>query len=516
MGNYNFEDDDNGLGETRRLDTINDQVKKQNQTRRTPNEEPYRGGEQREQNRESYRNNYRGSQKKGSGQYKLFIGIAIAAGILVFVLVFFIAIFSFKGGSGNNVNSNGTKAPFTDDNKGDITKKEDDKKDTSNEDEENEDDEKETEESKESDEIKKAVITNINGKSEILVYDKENDKNIRVDIDSDTKFLDKFGEKYSLSKLSPHDVVDISIEDGKAVSVKVNSRSFKIDEASAQKINLKSQTLEIYGHTYTYDEQTTSFVYGNDIIKPSELSEYDVFTAKGVDDEIYFIEVKEYHATLQPKNNGSIQNGYISIDGEKAIKLDGTSEIAVSPGSHSIKVTGDNIETYIDEISVDSEENYEIDLSQVTLREKEEEKPKTGTISINANVSDFILYINGERVNYTSNSMVYPLGQYTIKIEKDGYNTFEKTVNLTKSSLSAVINASLEKAVEKGTIIVTTTPISAQIYFDGEYKGMSPVSITSEYGSHSLTIKSEGYQEVNKPIEVNMKEVPLTIELKEQ
>jgi len=72
--------------------------------------------------------------------------------------------------------------------------------------------------------------------------------------------------------------------------------------------------------------------------------------------------------------------------------------------------------------------------------------PPTTTLTLRSNVKDDRVYIDGDFKGSTQLALDLPKGQHTIRIEKDGYEPYEETVNLTDN---LIIRGHLAKVVEQ-------------------------------------------------------------------
>ena len=72
--------------------------------------------------------------------------------------------------------------------------------------------------------------------------------------------------------------------------------------------------------------------------------------------------------------------------------------------------------------------------------------PPTTTLTLRSNVKDDRVYIDGDFKGSTRLALDLPKGQHTIRIEKDGYEPYEETVNLTDN---LIIRGHLAKVVEQ-------------------------------------------------------------------
>ena len=147
-----------------------------------------------------------------------------------------------------------------------------------------------------------------------------------------------------------------------------------------------------------------------------------------------------------------------------AAAVTGNISVNVAPGTHKISLTGSNINAYSTEAFVSSGDSYRLDISKIPK--------KTGAVSIKADVSDFYVSIDGgeAKLYNAGESLVVPNGTHTITITKEGYKNFVTTVDV--SNAYAEVKANLEKEIQAGTLTVISDPDEADVYINGEYRGI--------------------------------------------
>lgn len=523
MNKYNFEEDENEFGETRRLDSINDEIKKyehnhnlqdkdaylnhfqsekfhttaenrSTQGRNTENRNTSYTMRQPSQNREPVRKSVPNNRKKGNGGRgnKNNLLVLIIIGLLIFICVF-LSVFLSMGGN------NSKKTVFEPDNEIQTAPKQPkDKTITSDA------DEKEEEEKEEQPE-RTALIEEINTSKELIVYDITKEKNDTIKTDKNTEVVDEKGDKISLSAIMPGDIVVFSVEEETGIATKISftKDTWEKEKVTKTKIDTDKKSIEIEGKSYQYTDETI-FQYKNKTIDPSRLDEIDVICAKGINDTVWSVDVLEYHGYIVIKNKNKIENGTIEINNKKPVSLASLDKITISEGAHSIVIKGSNIETYTADIFIVADEEFSIDLSNT--------QAKTSVLIVKANVDNYQLYVNG---NLTDNTepVVLNQGDYTVKVTKEGYLPFEQKISVTEPSVE--VNAVLQEEVKKGSISIVTNPTAAYIYVNNEYVGVSPVAVTLEYGDHRIYAKMDGYMDVSSPITVNKIQETIVVELVE-
>ena len=111
--------------------------------------------------------------------------------------------------------------------------------------------------------------------------------------------------------------------------------------------------------------------------------------------------------------------------------------------------------------------------------------PITGTLKIMSNPFDATLTINGKpsgTTPITINELL--IGSYNIKIEKLGYSSVTKTIEVLENQITT-ISESLASGKE---VTITSNPVGAQLSIDGASVGITPKTLTLGFGSHNLKL----------------------------
>jgi hypothetical protein len=77
-----------------------------------------------------------------------------------------------------------------------------------------------------------------------------------------------------------------------------------------------------------------------------------------------------------------------------------------------------------------------------------------------------------------------------VVVSKEGYNDYQQSVTLEAGKTSTV-NAQFSLAT--GEVIVITAPPGLDVLIDGKLIGQGPVRITVPPGSHTYTVRREGW-----------------------
>lgn len=327
---------------------------------------------------------------------------------------------------------------------------------------------------------------------ELIVYDIEQNVKKSIALTAETVITDEQDRTASGASLDVGELLIVGLaEDGKtAVSIDFGG-GIQSTQVTGLKVDSSRRLLEGEESSFTYGVQAM-FLYNGAEIDPEELEPCDVLELKGINDIVWSVNVVEYHGYIAVENKENIINGLFQLDEEEALPLEEVERIAVKEGTHTVTVSGDNIEKRTDSIFVETGEVYEYDLSKA--------QEKVGVLIINCNVSDYKLYINGTQVDSTVPS-VLPLGEYDVVILKNGYMEWSQHVTLNTDTVS--IDANLQKDLQIGTVIVSADVDGGTVYIDGKEMGITPIELNLPYGSYELDVEKSGYRRFSTTIMVS-------------
>ncbi len=354
-----------------------------------------------------------------------------------------------------------------------------------------------------SDAYKPMLICATLADEEFLVYDIQQQKQKTVKCTEKTEVYQK-GERVFVDTIQKGDVLVMALDKKEEVVIEA-----KYDDTVKQKeitnllVDTKNRTIKTEHTNYMYDANTI-FLYAQNNIAPSSLTQCDVLEINTIGDKIWSAEVLQYHGYLVVENKADIKNGMLQLDDQEAVPLAEISRIPVSEGEHTIRVTGDNIETHTDNILIEAGAEYPYDLSKA--------QEKVGVLVINANVTDYKLYINGAVVD-SSKPAVLPLGEYDVVILKNGYLEWNQTVTIDKDTVT--IKAELQEDVQYGAVSIVCNEEGSYVRIDGVEKGVTPLQLDLPYGVYEIEVEQTGFPVYQETVEVKNPVVHVIADLTE-
>lgn len=334
------------------------------------------------------------------------------------------------------------------------------------------------------------LVESVLDAEEAMVYDITEERRRTLLLTEETEVIDEQGRAVAYGGVEMGDLVMVTLDkDGEtALSIDYSDAAIQTREMTGLRADTAKKRLTGEEDSYTYGEKAL-FLYHEEKISPKELEPCDLLELKLVEDVVWSVEVLEYHGYIEVENAKNIKDGEIQLDGEEPLPLTEGMKVAVRAGQHEVTVIGSNIETRKDTLFVEGGEDFLYDLSKA--------QEKVGVIIVNANVSNYKLYINGA---LAESPAVLPMGEYDVVILKNGYTEWSQHVTLDKDSVT--LNAELMKDMQYGTLTVTADVDGAWVYINGEEYGVAPMQVNLPYGSYNVQVEKDGYDTFRQSVSI--------------
>ena len=334
------------------------------------------------------------------------------------------------------------------------------------------------------------LVESVLDAEEAMVYDITEERRRTLLLTEETEVIDEQGRAVAYGGVEMGDLVMVTLDkDGEtALSIDYSDAAIQTREMTGLRADTAKNRLTGEEDSYTYGEKAL-FLYHEEEISPKELEPCDLLELKLVEDVVWSAEVLEYHGYIEVENAKNIKDGEIQLDGEEPLPLEEGMKVAVRAGQHEVTVTGSNIETRKDTLFVEGGEDFLYDLSKA--------QEKVGVIIVNANVSNYKLYVNGA---LAESPAVLPMGEYDVVILKNGYTEWSQHVTLDQDSVT--LNAELMRDMQYGTLTVTADVDGAWVYINGEEYGVAPMQVNLPYGSYNVQVEKDGYDTFRQSVSI--------------
>lgn len=402
-------------------------------------------------------------------------------------------------------------------------------------------------------------------------------KQYTLSYDGITVFTDQYGEALSASQLVPGDIVDVNFQHipKKCVSLSISPASWEQEVNSGFEMNPARGHMAFYGEVYTLAERPM-ILSGGEEIELTDLNERDVLSVKGIDNTIYSIIVEKGHGYLRLIGEEYFVGGFVEIGQKMAQRVTEDMLLTVPEGEYNIVVKNGSHEGSKTATIYRDEETI-LDVSDLKGEEVKTGKvfftlsPADANVYIDGDKIDASTYVELEygvhqmivkAAGYETISQYLKVGQenanLNVEMEPDGSGTSEKAsgvadaeetpdkaeegesvissadseaesaISATDSETDAAVEgttpnaattenaAASETATGEGTWRVkVNAPASAEVYVDGNYVGLAPVSFPKKAGSHVISLRKNGYQTRSYTIQVDSEEKDMELSFSE-
>ncbi len=231
-----------------------------------------------------------------------------------------------------------------------------------------------------------------------------------------------------------------------------------------------------------------------------------------------------YYATVQVSQgsqanvyanlNQNPSNGGISVSSTPqgaGVRIDGIYEgespVVVgklAPGAHTLTLYLAGYQNYQSTVTVNSGS-----ITYVNAQLVKNSQPTTGDIQVSSTPSGASVYLNGDIKGTTPQNDALDIvalapGTYTIRLAKAGYNDYTTSVQVTAGGIAQVTATLVPSGTgQGGTLSVSSSPTSADVYLDNQYKGITPVTLSSiPAGSHTVKLSLAGYNDYVSNVQI--------------
>lgn len=370
-----------------------------------------------------------------------------------------------------------------------------------------------------------AVVVKINtAEQKITLLNIQLNKKYTLTYDGTTVFSDRYGQPLSLGQISAGDIVDVTFLKSKRTltTLGLSGSSWSNEEVSRYTISAATHTVTIGEDVYKITDDVKIFSDGEEI-EVMDLSETDVLDFHGIDKTIYSIVVNKGHGYLRLSGDENFIGGWIEIGQTMIHRITDDMLLTVPEGSYQVIISipgGGGTKSVI----INRNEEVTLDIGDLKI-----EEPRYGQVVFALTPSTATLYIDGEEVD-TDGPVTLEYGIHQMIAKASGYDTVTSYLKVAEASAGIEItleaqdtdtdeeddsdssgsSAGSDSTVSSGSSTATNyyqvyidAPQNVEVYVDGNYIGISPISFKKVEGAHIITLRANGYETRSFTIEVD-------------
>ena len=329
-------------------------------------------------------------------------------------------------------------------------------------------------------------VNQISGRMDMYVME---DSQIRTFfVENHSVLRDKFGNAITFTEFRVGDVIEIAhVEDSTVVeTARVSAQVRRYPNIRDVVVNIETNELLIGNNRYVFNPRTVVMYHGepNSI---ADVSTVDIVTVDTFRDlngvsRAVFVDIHQGNGIIHIPENDMIIQGTVEVANTTFTALEGEMEIRVPEGDHRVVVRGVNIEDFQYELTVARGGSATVDFSGLELL--------AGSLTVNVADPYVNLTIDGE-IHLTNAMIILDYGTYTVSVTREGFVPFEQEITI--DSANHEITVVLEEIIRTQNVTLTTSPPGARMYLDGQYVGLSPVSVELELRRYSVTMALQGF-----------------------
>ncbi len=331
-------------------------------------------------------------------------------------------------------------------------------------------------------------------------------KQYTLSYDGTTYVKDRHAGPMAMSQIKEGDIVDITFLKSKKrlASVQLSPDSWVFNNVENYDLSGRNKTAEIGSSTYSLPDEAMILSEGRRA-ELMEIVDSDILTVSGIDHTIYSINVQRGHGYLRLSNEQALVGGWIEVGNAVVQRITEDMLIAVPEGSYQVLLTNDNA-SCVKEVVIERNKEVVLDASELEILQD-----KTGKILFSVNPSTATVKVDGEVVDI-ENEVELTYGIHQVRLEAEGYQSMAKYIQVgseyasisftmeegeteDKDGDSVSDNSSLNdiaNAVTNNRVYIDA-PINVDVYLDGNYVGIAPISFAKVTGDHTITLSKTGY-----------------------
>jgi len=386
-----------------------------------------------------------------------------------------------------------------------------------------------------------AVLKEINPEDKTMtLLDIESGQEVSLSYTGGTTLVDKYEQVIATSQLSIGEMVDAYYfaDTDKLLKLQISSLAWEYQGVNNWSIDQTKREFDIVDSKYKYS-QNLVVSRQNQLGDVSDLNDKDELTIKGYEREIWSIIVTKGHGTLRLEDYDDFIGGTAYIGNLEVVPIVADMAITVQEGSYDITLEKGNL-TGTKQVTVGANEEV-----IVNMGEFKNPVVQMGSVKFVVTPEGADLYVDDLLQPYES-AVDLEYGEHTIKVTLGGYTAYAGTLEVDEASETLSIdlvenqdttdtdtqNANTQDSenqvnsngtvnngttngdsnavqtedttnndntlgtgqVGAGNYIYILNPVGASVYFDGNFKGVTPLSIPKQTGTFLVTLIKEGYK----------------------
>lgn len=327
----------------------------------------------------------------------------------------------------------------------------------------------------------------------VTLYNMELARQYTLQVTGTSTLHDKHGEPLSLAQFQPGDIVDVTfLKDIKRLnSMQIAAGSWSNENAARYIIDWERRTVTIGQEVYKIPDEVLLLSEGK-VIEQMDLNPVDVLSFQGMDSKVLSIVVEKGHGYLRLENDVNFVGGFIEVGQSKITTIKEDMLLTVPEGSYEVLISH-NGGGGTKNVTISRNQETVLDIGDLEVAQVQ-----YGKVVFTTTPEEAEVYIDGTKVD-TSQPVTLEYGIHQIIARAEDYNTMTSYIKVGQASAGIdleldKINVEDEEDDTEYYKVHIDAPEGAEVYLDGNYIGIAPVSFKKEAGTHTITLRKTGYE----------------------
>ena len=365
-----------------------------------------------------------------------------------------------------------------------------------------------------------AVVMEVDQKNNCVVFmNMDTGRQYTLYYDGTTYVTDKYDGPMTISQIKAGDVVDVDFLKGKRqiANIKVSPSAWVYENIGNYDLGGINKTASIGPNTYSLPDEAVILSEGKRV-EVMDVVAQDLVTIRGIDHKIYSINVERGHGYLRLRNEQALLGGWIEVGNTVIREITEDMLLVVPEGSYQVALSGGGVSS-VKDIVIERDKETVLDVGDIEIMQD-----KTGRILFSVTPAEASVSIDGKSTDISS-AVELSYGIHQVHLEAEGYDSLTKyiqvgseyaklsfTLEETKEDDDSTVSGNTldvkepdkknpSDSVSDNTITPTQTnkvyidaPKDVEVYLDGNYVGIAPVSFKKTIGSHTVSLRKSGYK----------------------
>lgn len=349
--------------------------------------------------------------------------------------------------------------------------------------------------------LKKDTVENT-----VTLYNRQVGRQYTLQVVGSSTLYDKHKEPLSLAQLKPGDIVEVTfLKDLKRLnSMQIAPQSWSNTSVNRYVLDWEKKSLTIGEDVYNLSEDTILLSEGK-VIEKMDLHPVDRLSFQGMGSDVLSITVDKGHGYLRLENDVNFVGGFIEVGQTLIQKIEEDMLLTVPEGSYDVRIHH-NGGGGTKKVTINRQEEVTLDIGDLEVA-----KVQYGTVIFTTTPSEVTLYIDGSKVDAQA-PVTLEYGIHQIVAMADGHETMTSYIKVGQESAGIELvldEEDADKEKEENTEyykVHIDAPEGAEVYLDGNYVGIAPVSFKKEAGTHTITLRKSGHETRSYTVAVDEEE----------